>query len=278
MKKFRLIAVGVALIITLALCGCSFSVATAPAFSEIYKSQVITKNIEPNEDVNEKHITNLITNNAMSGVLTVYCENSSGGLGLVLNGLTVSQGSCGVFHYDGVYYYALTNSHVVNSPSGSSLRSIRVEDYKGNFYSAFIYQNPRKGEKAISADYDLAVICFKADAELYVFDFVNKNPGIGYEVILLGTPDGQKNAIYYGDVLEYIYPHFEDESEININFNVIKYSADTTNGSSGGPLLDGFLNIVGVHFGGSVNSTTHFAGAIPVVKVIEFLDKYCWIC
>lgn len=224
-----------------------------------------------------KSLTNTITQSAMSGVITIYSEYYSTVLGLTISGTNTSQGSGFIIAYDGGIYYALTNSHVVARDSDFTEQSIYIEDYKGNVYDAEIYHKPTAVSEAISTNYDLACICFEAPKGLNVFEFTSVNPEIGDEVILLGSPQGQVNAILYGEVNGYITPIFDDEdNQLNIQFNVIKNSINSKNGSSGGPLLDGNLRVVGVHFGGGEQGNVKYSGAIPVEKVREFLDDYVW--
>ncbi len=279
MKNIKIIVFSLILSLSFIVSGCYVSIGgTSQTFNEVYKSQVIKENVSPIGSVDEKNLTNYITNKAMSGVLTVYCQNNYEVFGFLATSSSVSQGSAGIFHYDGTYYYALTNSHVVKENS-SAQQNIYVETNLGERYSAWIYESPKKSNNAISVNYDLAVICFKAPRGLKVFKFTNANPNIGSEIVLLGTPSGQKNAIYYGDIISYIYPKFtEEDSDILIDFQIIKYTANATNGSSGGPLLDGNLNIIGVHFGGNTSADSEeFSGAVPTLKVLEFLDNFFWV-
>ena len=147
-----------------------------------------------------------------------------------------------------------------------------MQDYKGNIYSAEIVN------AAVDPDYDLACLIVFIDnseeCEVEALSFAQENPSVADDVILLGTPDGQTNSILYGNVLEYKRVVLSNTSsyESNVTFNVICTNARLSGGSSGGPLLDANLNVIGVHYAG--NSLYQYGYAIPLEKIIEFLAKY----
>ena len=60
-----------------------------------------------------------------------------------------------------------------------------------------------------------------------------------------------------------------------INFEVVTYDCSSKQGSSGGPIINNSLEIVGVHFGGGETQTREYGGAVPILKVKEFLSNYC---
>ena len=59
----------------------------------------------------------------------------------------------------------------------------------------------------------------------------------------------------------------------NVTFEVVYHNAFINNGSSGGPLLDANLRVVGVNYAGNSSGIGY---AIPAVKVNEFLRNYVY--
>ena len=96
------------------------------------------------------------------------------------------------------------------------------------------------------------------------------------DVISLGAPKSQSNSITYGKILNYRKISLKDTpaSRSNVTFDVIHHDAMINNGSSGGPLLNADLEVVGVNYAGA--SSTKDGYAIPVDKVREFLRKYVY--
>ena len=114
-----------------------------------------------------------------------------------------------------------------------------------------------------------------------VFPFASENAIATEDVIALGTPQGQTNAITYGKAEKYqkvnISETLKDYS--NITFDVLTHNAFITNGSSGGVLLNSKLQVVGVNYAGKEdNDTSQYicSFAIPLDKVNEFLDTYVY--
>ena len=158
---------------------------------------------------------------------------------------------------------------------GYSFQEYTVEDYRGNKYEARMYFNQYKKGYAISADYDLACLYFDAENCLVeTLPIATENPTIGEDVVLLGAPKNQANCITFGQVVNYTTVALNETSaaDSNVKFEVIGTNAASNNGSSGGPLLDFSLNVVGVLYAG--NSALNNSFSIPIVKVWEFLNLY----
>ncbi|CCV63619.1 predicted serine protease [Alteracholeplasma palmae J233] len=218
-------------------------------------------------------ITNKVTHEIMPSVVNITKKNYN-----TILGITTSSQSfigSGIIFYEGSgYYYALTNNHVtVKNPDYSKV-SYEVEDYKGNKYDAYL--------KHESPSYDLAVIYFKKKETLKVIDRAKENPNIDTEIISLGQPKGQTNAITYGKVTEYTEaPILKNTKwyESSVQFEVISHSARIAGGSSGGAILDVDFNLVGINY---ASSTSYNSGefvsayAIPIKKVEEYLRVYIW--
>lgn len=225
-------------------------------------------------------ITNEISQNAMKSIVKIECQYYNeilwGMLETDKTGWYLGSGFC--FSENDGYYYILTNCHVVEGPSGYDKMRIRVTDYKGNQYTAQLYTNPSKNKEAKSAEYDLACIYFKSGStEVKPLEILRTNPKLQDDVISLGTPDGQTNTITFGKVKEYKTITLDDtpKNESNVTFDVIRHNADIKGGSSGGPLLNSNLDVVGVNYAGSTGDND-ISYAIPAEKIWEFLNTYVY--
>ncbi len=104
---------------------------------------------------------------------------------------------------------------------------------------------------------------------------ISDNPLPKDDVISLGSPKEQSNSITYGHVYGYknvTIPN-SSKSSSNVTFDVIYHDAFINKGSSGGPLLDSNLNVIGVNY---ASNSSGIGYAIPAVKVKEFLNKYVY--
>ncbi len=161
-------------------------------------------------------------------------------------------------------YYCITNNHVV---AGLGLSEIIVYDYQGSECEAALLYN--------SADYDLALLKFQSDVELHAVKLSSSNPVVGDEVISIGQPQSQLNAITMGKVIEISKAVGSDDSNSKVDFDVIVHDAYINNGSSGGMLINLDLELVGINYAGLENSETGESlneyCAVPVLKLQEFL-------
>ena len=220
-------------------------------------------------------ITNKISNDLIKGVVKIYnkCYNT---FLLIPYESSTSQGSGFCFHIQDGYYYFLTNCHVAVLRSGYKKQEFTVVDYQGNEYEAYLYHNPNKNFSAISEGYDLACLYIKpSKTDIMELDFDNDNPSFKDDVISIGAPNGQQNTITYGKVSGYRQITLDDTTpkESNVTFNVVAHNAKIDKGSSGGPLLNSKLNVVGVNYASSTDGTAY---AIPLVKVKSFLKIYVY--
>ena len=186
-----------------------------------------------------------------------------------------SQGSGFCFAAGNGYYYVLTNCHAVCKENENDRLSIRIYDYKGNRYSGYLYNDPNKKGDAISPEHDLACIYFTSeDSEVMPLSIAMQNPSVETEIFALGAPASQMNAITFGKITDYkaITLHETPAYMSNVTTPVIHHSAITRGGSSGGPLLNGNLQVVGVHYAGTANRSGGYA--IPAESIWDFLLKY----
>ncbi len=217
-------------------------------------------------------ITNDITKNIMKSLVKIECRSYNWESGFSETGWAQGSGFC--YSAGNDYYYILTNCHAVCKNAEDNRLEIKIYDYRGNKYNGYLYNNPNKHGDAISPDYDLACIYFISESsDVKPLPIVKNNPTEEADVIALGAPRSQMNSITFGKVINYptITLHNTPAYESNVKFPVIHHSAETDGGSSGGPILNSDLNVVGVHFAGS---TAQSGYAIPAEKVQEFLQKY----
>ena len=224
-------------------------------------------------------LTNIITQDVMCGMVTVYNKmyNTQKILGIDTGKVTesvTSQGSGFIFRIQNGYCYIITNNHVIKGNSKYEHQELIVEDYQGKQYTAYLYSNSKASKSpARSAQYDLAFVYFQnPSSNLKRIPVATNDPQVGSDVISLGSPRNQANAIKYGKVQNYGKTTVSNmsQSESNVTFDVIHHTARTDSGSSGGPILDANLQVVGVHYAG--NGTT--GSAIPAKKLAEFLQTY----
>lgn len=225
-------------------------------------------------------ITNMLTLETMKSVVTVLnkCYNTGLG-GIVEIESATSQGSGVIIDISDGYCFVLTNYHVTTQTEGYAHQQYIVEDAWGNQYKAIAYKNASIASYASSPEYDLALLFFKYEKdEKYPLQEIEmaSDPKIGDFTISLGSPQNQKNAITYGEVLAYQMLEDSEEGNLsNLNFEIIYHNALIYHGSSGGPLLNAEGHLVGLNFAGF--ETNMYGCAIPLSKIIEFLDKYVYV-
>ncbi len=216
-------------------------------------------------------LTNQITTSVIHGAVTVLSWEQTSAFS---SKTATSLGSGVIYALENNVYYLLTNNHVVHNlatkvESGSLYNyGYQIEDYIGNTYSGTLL--------ARDPEYDLAVISFaKDDEELRTFDFAESNPTAGEEVVAIGAPGGQKNAITYGEVTKYEEGNLDSASS-SIDFDCLYHSAYIAPGSSGGLLMDTSFSLVGINFGYGHNGEGEwtYSMSVPILKVKEFLTAH----
>lgn len=173
-------------------------------------------------------------------------------------------GSGVIFKVEDGYAYVLTNNHVVYYEKAYS-ESFYVTDSQGYTYNAHIYNGAK------SEEYDLAILRFKIDSkEINTIPFAESDAKKGEVVASIGSPNSQVNTVTYGRVLD----NLKASGEIVLNFKVTYHTAIIGEGSSGGVLLNGDLEIVGINFAGYATEGLGKGLSIPVSKVLEFIKPY----
>lgn len=164
-------------------------------------------------------------------------------------------------------YTLVTNNHVVAAGTFYQ-NSFYVEDYCGNRIEAQV--------KKRNANYDLAVLQFTSTDKYNPIPLSSTNLEVGDPVFAIGTPKFQINAITIGEFLGEIPAPESNEPTSAISFNVLKHSAVTKEGSSGGVLLNEKLEIVGINYAGIINAQTGdfiTSVSIPVARLKQFLTN-----
>jgi S1-C subfamily serine protease len=215
-------------------------------------------------------IVNLVSTEAMKANVSVTTKYINKGFGFEVT-VGLSHGSGVIIDYKNGEYYFLTNNHVVFSKEMSAEsegRRFFVTDYSGNEFQATLIENSALPE------YDLALLKFSSDKQYTVLDVAEKDAERGEVAVSLGQPQGQPNTVTMGEVINYgrVTITDSDVTECNVSFDTLHHDAYINNGSSGGPLLNTDLNVIGVNY--AVSKSTEFAAAIPAEKVIEFLKQY----
>jgi len=184
------------------------------------------------------------------------------------NGTSISSGSGTIIKEDESRYYVLTNNHVIYSLNANRT-SYYVYDYLNNEYRANV--------EFYDANYDLALLSFeKNSTDLRVMNLANSDPSVKNNIITIGQPLGQRNIITFGEVIKYDYVNCDNcnTNETNIDYECMYYDAVTTNGNSGGMIINFDYELVGVvTYGVTVNGMYAYGAGSSVVKVREFLTN-----
>ena len=178
-----------------------------------------------------------------------------------------SRGSGVVFLEDDTHYYALTNHHVIYKAPNET-KYYRVQDYLGNIYDAEVIH--------LSPSYDLAVVKFlKTTMVFELIPFAKNNANVSEYVSIIGFPNTQVNAITMGEVTNYRVVEISNTPSeiIDITFSVMEMNAPVKGGSSGSLVVNQSYELIGILYAATlVGSQTFFSFAIPIEKVIEFLE------
>lgn len=202
-----------------------------------------------------------------------------------------------------MYYYALTNNHVVMASNDETNNMITGVFTKLTVYDHYL--NPYTAELLVSKNnYDLALLKFSIRADSYtqspsggmiepgtpnweeqydikIAKFADENPEVGANVSSYGSPIAQPHVCTIGTVSLYgggsIYDNPNSVSNVHA-FPVIHHTASILSGNSGGPLYGVDLSLVGINYGSSGSNDTYLTSkdfwAVPISNVRDFLDIY----
>lgn len=256
MKKVGLLII---LVMTMVLSSCTFATTYEEAL-DIYETH-----LEENRDLYQERIAflNTISSEMVRGVVKVKKSSSN------LTSITLGSGL--IFSEDNLYYYVLTNNHVVYDidVQGSVYT---VDDFQNNTYNAtYIVGNN---------DYDLAILRIRKKPRiiLHVFTFSTQALDINSHLTSIGYPESQVNAINTGVLLDYGPITIDMPSSIiNVKFDVMIADLPLKSGSSGSAAVNDRFELVGIIFAGNFSGGSNiadYAFLIPIDKVKEFLTLY----
>ena len=200
------------------------------------------------------------------------------------NSTSYSAGQSGViFKRESEKYYLLTALHGLSLENNAKILVLGYDqptyaevDFSthiglGAYYSQFLDAVVEYYDEA----YDLAIISFKAESEYSILSIASDKPEYGEPVAAIGNPHSDsRSVVTTGKITSRNPVPFGDETGKN-QYNVIKHSAETSMGSSGGALLNKNMEIVGIILGGDSIFRRFIVGkAMPCDKIIEFIEAW----
>ncbi|MBN2503711.1 MAG: trypsin-like peptidase domain-containing protein [Bacilli bacterium] len=171
----------------------------------------------------------------------------------------VSQGSGVIFMEDELYYYALTNEHVIDDEGYFARYEVKTFSDTA-FVSASVV--------ASDAELDLAVIKFDKGSreEIHLIDYDTRaytSFRSGELVLAVGNPLSLENNVTFGEFINM-------EAIEDYAYMIIYHNATINEGSSGGALVDIDANLIGLNTWG-VEETDEQAFAVPIHIIYMFL-------
>ncbi len=254
MKK-ALIFIVLLLFISLSACQ------TKPSYEEVYED--FQTHLEENQSIHLERIAfiNRITDELIKGVVKVKKLSSN------LSSITLGSGI--IFYDTPMYYYIITNNHVVYDDNITDSDYI-VYDYQNNSYNATYVAGDN--------DYDLAVLRIKKKySNLSVLKFATENLAVNNHITTVGYPESQSNAINMGQLIDYGPIGIDLPSTIiNVTFDVMVANLPVKVGSSGSGAIDDQFGLVGIVYAGNFtggSNISDYAFLIPISQVKLFLDE-----
>jgi S1-C subfamily serine protease len=192
--------------------------------------QVIAESPQPAASTSESLSVSEIYEQAQKSVVEIT-STSSQGSGLGGEQQAQGQGSGFVFDTEG---HIVTNDHVVEGAEGVSVRFSDGSTYDGTVVGT-------------DPSTDLAVIKVDAPAELLVPLALGDSTqlSVGEGVVAMGSPFGLEGTVTSG-IVSALNRSMTSPNNFTIN-NSIQTDAAINHGNSGGPLLNGAAEVVGVN-------------------------------
>lgn len=172
------------------------------------------------------------------------------------DGSTSTIGSGVIYRTDELYYYAITNQHVI-SDSENRTKSVATFDLISSNFDIL----------ASSEELDLAVIRFDKTGRSNIIPITISEEATAIDefVMAVGNPIGSMGSVTIGVIQE----HTTIRSDVDIIQEVIKHSATIGNGSSGGALVDMYGSLVGLNSWG-IGGNYY---AIPSAIILNFIES-----
>lgn len=152
--------------------------------------------------------------------------------------------------------YALTNYHVVGQA-----KTVSVVDSIGTTYTADVIRVDKRR--------DVALIKAPISNNTYIPLQTKKFPKMLDKVYALGAPLRESLK---GTVSEGIISNFRKSSRTGLG--MIQASVEIAPGSSGGPLLDKYGNVIGIAVEGYGQNVTQYSRFIPIVDALKALNLH----
>jgi S1-C subfamily serine protease len=149
-------------------------------------------------------------------------------------GETAKIGSGTIIEGDALYYYAITNAHVLDD-----------HDAEGTIKTVTTIDGITSDFEILSLDNetDLALIRFSAEGRSEMIPLqIGEGMDVDDLVIAIGNPLGEVRTVSVGFVIG-----FGSYDEVGLIHQVIIHSATIGSGSSGGALVDMYGNLVGIN-------------------------------
>lgn len=269
-KLLRIFSVLLILSLAILMCACNIQLPEDNYSGNTDSGVKDDASIEENE-LDYIKIANKVTSDAVKFNVKIDAYFYKSGYFGFSQAVSGSQGSGVIYKSDEKYYYVLTNAHVVEYNGDYNVAEYTVYDMYGNEYKSELL--------ASAAEYDLAALRFTKDSKIALgtVEFAEELPVSRDVVITLGTPKGQINAVTWGRVATFrkIQPSPDSENPVAIEFDVIVHTCLVEHGASGGALINTDMKLVGVNYAlaGDENKDVSYGLAIPIDKVIEFLEN-----
>lgn len=152
--------------------------------------------------------------------------------------------------------YALTNSHVVGNA-----KTVSIVDSNGTTFMADVIRTDERR--------DVALIKAPVTNNSYIPLQTKKFPKMLDKVYAVGAP---LTEALKGTVSEGIISNFRKSSKSGLG--MIQASVEIAPGSSGGPLLDKYGNVIGIAVQGYGQSATQYSRFIPIDDALDSLNLH----
>ena len=149
----------------------------------------------------------------------------------------------------------VTNVHVIEG--GSLFVAKRNSD--GKEFAIEVYK--------LDISHDVAILLTKNFNSLEFLKINSKFPRIGNEIWVAGTPMGQEGTISNGIISSI-------EKVKNFDYDLLRFTAPISSGSSGGPLVNNDLELIGITVSTiKRNAAQNINFAVPSKYILNLLDE-----